>query len=148
VQPAGSFLGDGRAPVHETWAASKGSYLGCRRGRLFTGTRRKKAYGIQWEAARSRFSLSYCFCAIADPRPGHHASPLRAARGAVTPDREVGACPAKLEQRESEDGRAFAALDADDISEEEWRIIEERAARCDLVSDEQVEAVFSRYRNA
>ncbi|WP_334504267.1 hypothetical protein [Bradyrhizobium sp. AZCC 1678] len=60
----------------------------------------------------------------------------------------VGACPAKLEQRESEDGRAFAALDADDISEEEWRIIEERAARCDLVSDEQVEAVFSRYRNA
>lgn len=36
----------------------------------------------------------------------------------------------------------------DDITEEEWRIIEERAARRDLASDEEVEAVFSRYRNA
>ena len=36
----------------------------------------------------------------------------------------------------------------DDITEEEWLIIEERAARRDLASDEEVEAVFSRYRNA
>ncbi len=36
----------------------------------------------------------------------------------------------------------------DDITEDEWRIIEERAARRDLASDEEVEAVFSRYRNA
>jgi hypothetical protein len=38
--------------------------------------------------------------------------------------------------------------DDDDISENEWRVIEERAARRDLASDEEVEALFSRYRNA
>jgi hypothetical protein len=38
--------------------------------------------------------------------------------------------------------------DGDDLTEEEWRIIEERAARRDLASDEEVEAVFSRYRGA
>ena len=38
--------------------------------------------------------------------------------------------------------------DDDHITEEEWRIIEERAARRDLASDEDVEAVFSRYRGA
>jgi hypothetical protein len=38
--------------------------------------------------------------------------------------------------------------DDDDISEDEWRIIEERAARRDLANDEEVEALFSRYRNA
>ena len=37
---------------------------------------------------------------------------------------------------------------ADDITDVEWKIIEERAARRDLASDEEVEAVFSRYRNA
>jgi hypothetical protein len=36
----------------------------------------------------------------------------------------------------------------DDISEEEWKIIEERAARHDLASDEEVEQLFSRYRRA
>ncbi len=36
----------------------------------------------------------------------------------------------------------------DDITDEEWRIIEERAARRDLASDEEVEEVFSRYRSA
>jgi hypothetical protein len=36
----------------------------------------------------------------------------------------------------------------DDISEEEWKIIEERAARRDLASDEEVERLFSRYRRA
>jgi hypothetical protein len=38
--------------------------------------------------------------------------------------------------------------DGDDLTEDEWRIIEERAARRDLASDEEVEAVFSRYRSA
>jgi thioredoxin-like negative regulator of GroEL len=37
---------------------------------------------------------------------------------------------------------------ADDITDEEWKIIEERAARRDLASDEDVEKVFSRYRRA
>jgi hypothetical protein len=36
----------------------------------------------------------------------------------------------------------------DDITDEEWRIIEERAARRDLASDEDVEKLFSRYRGA
>jgi hypothetical protein len=36
----------------------------------------------------------------------------------------------------------------DDISEQEWRLIEERAARRDLASDEEVEQLFSRYRSA
>ena len=34
----------------------------------------------------------------------------------------------------------------DDITDEEWKIIEERAARRDLATDEEVEQVFSRYR--
>jgi hypothetical protein len=38
--------------------------------------------------------------------------------------------------------------EGDDITEEEWKIIEERAARRDLASDEEVEEVFSRYRRA
>ena len=36
----------------------------------------------------------------------------------------------------------------DDLTEDECRIIAERAARRDLATDEEVEAVFSRYRNA
>ena len=36
----------------------------------------------------------------------------------------------------------------DDITDEEWKIIEERAARQDLATDEEVEHVFSRYRSA
>ena len=35
----------------------------------------------------------------------------------------------------------------EDISDEEWKIIEERAARRDLATDEEVEQVFGRYRN-
>ena len=38
--------------------------------------------------------------------------------------------------------------DDDDLTEDEWRLIEERAARRDIASDEDVEAVFGRYRNA
>jgi hypothetical protein len=36
----------------------------------------------------------------------------------------------------------------DDISDEEWKIIEERAARRSLATDEEVEQVFSRYRSS
>lgn len=36
----------------------------------------------------------------------------------------------------------------DDISDEEWKVIEERAARRDLATDEEVERVFGRYRSA
>ena len=36
----------------------------------------------------------------------------------------------------------------DDITDAEWLIIEQRAARHDLADDYEVEAVFSRYRNA
>lgn len=36
----------------------------------------------------------------------------------------------------------------DDITDDEWKIIEQRAARRDLASDEEVERVFSRYRGA
>ena len=38
--------------------------------------------------------------------------------------------------------------DDDDISEDEWRIIEERAARRDLANEQALEALFSRHRNA
>jgi hypothetical protein len=34
----------------------------------------------------------------------------------------------------------------DDLTEDEWKLIEMRAARRDLASDEEVEEVFSRYR--
>jgi hypothetical protein len=36
----------------------------------------------------------------------------------------------------------------DRLTEEEWKIIEERAARRDLATDEDVEELFSRYRSA
>ena len=39
-------------------------------------------------------------------------------------------------------------LGHDDITDEEWRIIEERAARRDLATDEEVEELFGRYRIA
>jgi hypothetical protein len=35
----------------------------------------------------------------------------------------------------------------DDITDEEWKIIEQRAARRELATDEEVEAVFGRYRS-
>lgn len=38
--------------------------------------------------------------------------------------------------------------DADDITDDEWKIIEARAARRDLASDEEVEEVFRRFRRA
>jgi len=36
----------------------------------------------------------------------------------------------------------------DEITDEEWTIIEERAARRNLATDEEVEQVFGRYRTA
>jgi hypothetical protein len=36
----------------------------------------------------------------------------------------------------------------DDITDAEWVIIEERAQRRDLASDQEVEALFDRYRTA
>jgi hypothetical protein len=64
-------------------------------------------------------------------------------------DRVLSWPPADLERvarfvREVEQRRAGS----DDISDEEWKIIEERAARRDLATDEEVEQVFSRYRSA
>jgi hypothetical protein len=45
--------------------------------------------------------------------------------------------------REVEEWRA-----GDELTDEDWKIIEERAARRALASDEEVEAMFSRYRGA
>jgi hypothetical protein len=39
-------------------------------------------------------------------------------------------------------------LSEDDITDEEWKLIEQRAARRDLATDEEVEQLFSRYRSA
>jgi hypothetical protein len=36
----------------------------------------------------------------------------------------------------------------DDITDEEWKIIEQRAARRDFATDGEVEQVFGRYRRA
>ena len=36
----------------------------------------------------------------------------------------------------------------DDITDQEWEIIEARAARRDLASEKEVEQVFGRYRSA
>jgi hypothetical protein len=36
----------------------------------------------------------------------------------------------------------------DDLSEEEWRLIDQRVSRRDLASDHEVEQVFNRYRSA
>lgn len=39
-------------------------------------------------------------------------------------------------------------VSADDITDEEWKIIEERAALNDIASDEEVKALFDRHRSA
>jgi hypothetical protein len=44
--------------------------------------------------------------------------------------------------------RAIERLLGDDISDEEWKIIEERAARRDLASDQEVGRLIDRYRHA
>jgi hypothetical protein len=45
---------------------------------------------------------------------------------------------AAFEQRRGTDG----------LTDVEWQVIEDRAARRDLATDEEVEALFSRYRSA
>jgi hypothetical protein len=37
-------------------------------------------------------------------------------------------------------------LSSDDISDEEWKLIEERAAHRDVASDEEVKGLFDKYR--
>ena len=54
--------------------------------------------------------------------------------------------PPEDQEKVARFARAVEQHRADDITDEEWKIIEERAARRDLVSDEEVEKVFSRYR--
>ena len=39
-------------------------------------------------------------------------------------------------------------VSGDDITNEEWEVIEARAGRRDLATDEEVERVFARYRSA
>ncbi len=63
-------------------------------------------------------------------------------------DRVLSWAPADQEKlarivREIEQRRA-----GDEITDEEWKIIEERAVRRDLATDGEVEQVFSRYRSA
>jgi hypothetical protein len=41
-----------------------------------------------------------------------------------------------------------SAISDDDIIDEEWEVIEARAKRRDLATDEEVEQVFARYRCA
>jgi hypothetical protein len=36
---------------------------------------------------------------------------------------------------------------AEDLTEDEWKIIEERARRRELATEDEVDAVFSRFRN-
>jgi hypothetical protein len=35
----------------------------------------------------------------------------------------------------------------EDLTEDEWRIVEQRARRRELATEDEVEAVFGRYRN-
>jgi hypothetical protein len=39
-------------------------------------------------------------------------------------------------------------LPPDDITDEEWKLIEERVARRDVASDEEVKRLFDKYRGA
>jgi hypothetical protein len=48
--------------------------------------------------------------------------------------------------RRDDDQELEQSRTQDDVSDEEWKIIEERAARRALASDEEVEELFSRYR--
>ena len=44
--------------------------------------------------------------------------------------------------------RKVEQLLGDDISDEEWIMIQKRAARGDLASEQEVERIFERYRRA
>ncbi len=57
--------------------------------------------------------------------------------------------PQKDQDKVARFARAVEQRRGDDsITDEEWAIIEERAARRDLASDAEVEDVFIRYRSA
>jgi hypothetical protein len=47
---------------------------------------------------------------------------------------------------DQESPRASSGAESDDITDDEWKIIEERALRRDLAADEEVEQVFGGYR--
>jgi len=52
------------------------------------------------------------------------------------------------QERVASFAQAVERARGDDITAEEWKIIDERAARRELATDEEVEAVFSRFRQA
>ncbi len=56
--------------------------------------------------------------------------------------------PQEDQEKVAHFARAVERRRDDNITDEEWAIIEARAARRDLASDEDVEAVFRRYRGA
>jgi hypothetical protein len=45
-------------------------------------------------------------------------------------------------------GQKIERLPADDITDEEWKLIEQRATRRDLASDQEVKELFARYRRS
>jgi hypothetical protein len=94
--------------------------------------------------------LNFPTVAEDDDRPGKRPSPVMT-KDQVKEilDRVLSWPPADQEKvarfvREVEQRRG----ENDDISDDEWKIIEARAARRDLATDEEVEQVFSRYRSA
>jgi hypothetical protein len=52
----------------------------------------------------------------------------------------------RMEERVARLARQVEPLPNDDSTDEEWPIIAERAARRDLARDDEVEALFNRYR--
>ena len=63
-------------------------------------------------------------------------------------DRVLAWSPADQEKVTRLIGDIEARRGSDGIADEEWKIIEERAARRDLATDDEVEEVFGRYRRA
>jgi len=55
--------------------------------------------------------------------------------------------PPEDQEKVARFAREVEQLRHDEITDEEWKIIEERAAHRDLASDEEVETLFRRYRN-
>ena len=54
--------------------------------------------------------------------------------------------PEEDQEKVARFARQVEQVRGDDITEDEWRTIEARAARRDLASDEEVEELFGRYR--
>jgi hypothetical protein len=55
--------------------------------------------------------------------------------------------PEEDQERVARFAQEVERLRDDGVTDDEWRIIEQRAARRDLATDEEVEQLFSRYRN-